>query len=166
MRKHRSWLMGLGIGLILGASMLQIMLIGKEQAGRVAGQEPISRERLQAEAKMAGFVLLPADEKRYTQQELDAKIAAAVSSSNDKTKSPPPAAKDGKEPRIVTLNVRSNMTLSIVAEELQKLGVIEDASDFVDKAESIEKKLGIGTAVFIGKPTYKQIMAELTRSKD
>ncbi|KIL35313.1 hypothetical protein SD71_14885 [Cohnella kolymensis] len=166
MRKHRSWLMGLGIGLILGASMLKVMLIGKEQAEMVAGQEPISRERLQAEAKMAGFVLLPVNEKRYTQQELDAKIAAAASSNNNKAKPAAPPAKQGKEPRIVTLNVRSNMTLSIVAEELQKHGVIEDAGDFMEKAESIEKKLKIGTAVFIGKPTYKQIMTELTRSKD
>lgn len=176
MRKYRSWLMGLGIGLILGASMLQLILIAKDQEQRVAGEQPISRERLDAEAKKAGLVILPADARTYTQEELDAKVAEAVAAaesskidSKSTPKLPPAQAKDtnrAKEPKIVTLNVRSNMPLSTVANELQKLGVIEDADDFVKKAESIATKLEIGTSVFVGKPTYKQIMAELTRSKD
>ncbi|MFB9273581.1 hypothetical protein [Cohnella cellulosilytica] len=70
MRKHRSWLMGFGIGLIVGAIMLQMITFAEKQ-GAPLTEEPMEAERLADEAKRAGLLLL-------TQEQLDERVRAAV----------------------------------------------------------------------------------------
>jgi hypothetical protein len=178
MRKYRSWLMGLGIGIILGASMLQLIRFAKDQAVMVAN-EPMTKEQLDTEAQKAGLVLSPVGQTMYTQDQLEAKVGEAVAAQKDgnialksqgksdknESSSSPSESPKSDDPKAVTLYIRKNMTLAEVAKKLEELGVIENAQDFIIKAEPIAKKLNIGTAVFTGKPTYKQIMAELSREK-
>ncbi|MFC5532484.1 hypothetical protein [Cohnella yongneupensis] len=196
MRKYRSWLMGLGIGLIVGASMLQLILAAKDQAGNKSGM-PLTRAQLEEEASKAGFVVYSANEKVYTEDELQAKLdeakkateqpAATPTASQEApstdnanttqqqdqtgTKAPEatpsasPSAPPAEDPVAVTLYVRPGMNLTEVANKLEELGVVEDAKDFIDKCWSISKDLEVGTAVFTGKPTYRDIMTELTRRK-
>jgi ABC-type transport system substrate-binding protein len=179
MRKYRSWFMGLGIGIILGASMLQVIQFAKNQAAMVAG-EPMTPEQLDTAAKNAGLVLLPAGQTMYTQDQLKAKIDEAVAAVRETGKTDNNGIKDSKgslkppapsqspeseDPKAITFYIRKNMTLSEVGKKLEELGVIDNAQDFIKKAEPIAKKLNVGTAVFTGKPTYERIMAELTREK-
>jgi hypothetical protein len=180
MRKFRSWFMGLGIGIILGASMLQVIQFAKNQAVMVAG-EPMTREQLVTAAKNAGLILLPASQTMYTQDQLNAKVDEAVASAVQKTGNtdpngnhdtkgalkPPAPSKSSEtvDPKAVTFYIRKNMTLTEAGKKLEELGVIDNAQDFIKKAEPIAKKLNVGTVVFTGKPTYVQIMAELTREK-
>lgn len=191
MRKHRNWLMGLGIGLILGASMLQLILVAQDKVSMVAN-EPLTREQLNVEAQKAGLVLL-------TEQQLNAKVDEAVAAAveaNENSGEPgaindsdaalkPPgttkeeAASEATNPeeavkpttdnvddeQKVTLFVNYGMTLTEVAEKLEELGVIEDADDFINHAWDISKKMSVGDAIFIGKPSYEQIKEELIRDK-
>jgi hypothetical protein len=169
MRKYRSWLMGLGIGLIMGASMLQVILIAKDSAVIVTDQT-LTREQLDEQARKTGLVLLTTDQLNA---KVDEAVAAAVQTKVDEntpspSKSVEPSSPDTTAPEVqkeVTLYIKSDMTLSEVANKLQELGIIKDANDFVTVASSISKKLSVGTAVFNGKPTYSQIMKELTRTK-
>jgi hypothetical protein len=167
MRKFRSWFMGLGIGIILGASMLQVIQFAKNQSVIVVG-ESMNREQLDTAAKNAGFVLLPAGQTMYTQDQLKAKVDEAVAAAVQDRAIKPPApsqSSESKEPKVVTFYIRKNMTLSEAGKKLEELGVIDNAQDFIKKAEPIAKKLNVGTAVFTGKPTFERIMAELTREK-
>jgi hypothetical protein len=168
MRKYRSWLMGLGIGLIMGASMLQVILIAKDSAVIVTDQT-LTREQLDEQARKTGLVLLTTDQLNA---KVDEAVAAAQTKENENTPSPSktvdpssPDATASEDHREVTLYIPNNMTLSEVAKKLQALGIIKDADDFATKAMSISKKLSVGTAIFFGKPTYTQIMKELTRTK-
>lgn len=167
MRKYRSWLMGLGIGLILGASMLQLILTAKGQAGKSAAM-PLTRDQIKEQASKEGFVVYAAEAKIYTEEELQVKVDEAVKQAELKTESaiPSPSASPAAEaPKVVTLNVRRGMTLTEVADKLEELGVVKDGDDFLDISSSIAKDLKIGTSIFIGKPTYREIITELTRSK-
>lgn len=187
MRKYRSGLMGLGIGLMIGASMLQLILAAQDQS------KPLTREQLEKKAEAAGYVVYSADKPLYTEEELQAKIEEAIqqaqkkaeaaeptSAPSDKQEIEPPAktspesdaspsaspgATDSEDPKATTLYVKTGMTLTEVAAKLEQLGVVEDGDDFLDKCWSIAKDLKVGTAVFTGKPTYRQIMTELTRIK-
>jgi hypothetical protein len=162
LRKHRNWLMGFGIGIILGACMLQLMNFAQAQDA----------------------ALSVSDAKTYTQVQLDAEVAkalAAAAALNDAQPKPTASASPapGKEPipsapsakgdaaeRVVVIDVTEGMYLTDVADKLQKLGVILNASDFVEKASAISNNLQVGTSTFRGKPSYKQIIAELTRTKN
>lgn len=180
MRKYRSWLMGLGIGLIVGASMLQLILAAKEQAGSIN-----TKEQLEEQASRAGYTVYPANVKMYTEEELQAKLDEAVKARQEAEATSPspspsteskepestesasesPSATAEEEPKATTLYVRPGMTLTEVAKKLEELGVVEDGDDFLDKCWSIAKDLEVGTAVFTGQPTYRAIMSELTRNK-
>ncbi|WP_391571550.1 hypothetical protein [Cohnella sp.] len=74
MRKHRSWLMGFGIGLIVGAIMLQMILFAEKQDAPLA-KEPLKAEELADEAKKAGLLLL-------TPEQLDARVNEARAEAN------------------------------------------------------------------------------------
>lgn len=192
MRKNRNWLMGLGIGIILGASMLQLINAAKDQSDNI----PPTREELQQQAEKAGFAVYPADEKLYNEEELQKKLDEAAkaepeaqpsddagrqedaSPSPSAESSPRPSdeapasdsvgepANDGsKDAEPVTLYVRPTMNLQQVAEELEKLGIVEDAEAFVEKAKPISKRLDPGTATFTPGMTDEDIMSELTRRK-
>jgi hypothetical protein len=160
--------MGLGIGLIMGASMLQVILIAKNSAVIVT-EQTFTREQLDEQARKTGLILLTTDQLNA---KVDDAVAAAQTQKNENTPSPSktvdPSSTDAAAPKVqgeVTLYIANNMPLSEVANKLQLLGIIKDANDFVTKASSISKKLNVGTAIFHGKPTYTQIMKELTRAK-
>jgi len=186
MRKYRSWLMGLGIGLIVGASMLQLILAAQDQT------KPLTKEQLEKKAAAAGYVLYSAEASVYTEEQLQEKIEEAVlqvqkkaeeaapaptgkqtsepaaeepSSESTEPATPSADAAAEDEPKATTLYVKPGMSLKAVADKLEQLGVVDDADDFVDKCWTIAKDLKVGTSVFTGKPTYRQIMTELTRLK-
>lgn len=176
MRKYRSWLMGLGIGLIIGASMLQLILVAQEQATIVA-DEPLTREQLDTAARKAGLVLLPVGEAVYSQAQLDAKVQEAVAAAQNGEDTPKATdntdhsesnvdAEEAEQPEPVTLYVRPKMSLTQVAIKLEELGVIDNADDFIAKARPISKELKVGNSVFSEKMTYQAIMDELTRKKN
>ncbi|MDB4868502.1 MAG: hypothetical protein JWR03_2835 [Cohnella sp.] len=175
MRKHRKWLMGFGIGVIIGACMLQLITFAQAQ----------------------DQALTIPDGKKYTQQQLDAEVAKALagaqkqpstsapgfgspdaskppkvepgSSQKPGTKEPAPSAASAKgdaQGRVVSIYISKDMYLNDVAARLKKLGVIDNVNDFLNQASSISKKLKIGTSTFQDKPTYKQIMDELIRPKN
>ncbi len=195
MRKHRSWLMGFGIGLMAGAIMLQMITFAERQGAPLA-EEQMEPERLADEAKKAGLLLL-------TQAQLDERIREAAAAGSKTAESPggsgeetggespdseassdpagseappedsePPAAEQGvadpspkTEPERVSLYIRYGMSLTEVGQELLKLGVIDDVKEFIEETRPVAKKMKVGTAVFKGKPTYQEIMDELVRKK-
>ncbi|MFC5702104.1 hypothetical protein ACFPVX_12455 [Cohnella faecalis] len=179
MHKYRSWLMGLGIGIILGASMLQLILLAKGlQTSEKNGSEAITREQFESYAKEQGLAFYPSAEKRYSEDELAAKIDAAIAALPEQTDRAQDAASpkadsaesNGKEPsdgssEEKSIRVEYNDTLIIVAGKLKDAGIIDDEADFLKQANSISKKLKVGTSTFTGKPAYSEIMKHLTGTK-
>lgn len=179
MRKHRSWFMGLGAGIVLGALLLQIITFAENQND--------SLDKLNGEIT-------------YTQKQLDEAVAKAVAdakaspaSSEGKSGSPSPSGSTSPSPTAspstspsespsasaspsssadadnqqeIVFYVYEGMDLRRVARTLQRLGLVEDAEDFVDASREIAGKIEVGTSRFKGKPTYEEIIAELTRPKD
>lgn len=87
--------MGLGIGLILGASMLQLILAAKEQAGNAA-ELPMTREQLEEEASRANFVVYPKDETLYTEEQLQVKLEEAAAKAETEKESEPEPSESAK----------------------------------------------------------------------
>lgn len=179
MRKRRGFIIGLGLGLMLGAAMLQLMLAA--DASRLPGA-PLTGEALKKEAAAQGFALVPAEEKTYTQQELDRAVAEAVrkaaasgggaAQKGGGTGAPAPASPDkatasSQKPAAekYAFYIRANATLAEVATGLKELGLIEDEEAFIRKAKPYSGKLRVGPSVFEGKPTFDRIIAEITRAK-
>jgi len=186
MRKLRKWLMGFGIGLIVGASMLQLITFAKDQAAKVT-EERLSPERIGEEADKAGLILLTREQLNARLEEAAAQAAPKTGKAEEEASPEPEASEkpndsepnatvppddsspEPEEPspsaETTSLYVAYGMSLTEVGEELQRLGLIGDVKDFIENARPIAKKMKVGTAVFSGKPSYEAIMDELVRKK-
>ncbi|MFC5472045.1 hypothetical protein ACFPPD_25520 [Cohnella suwonensis] len=190
MRKHRNWLIGLGIGIMLGSSMLQLITFAKDQTESVA-DVALTREQLNVQAEKNGLVLLTDEELQQRLEE--AATAAKTGAQGEAGKAEQPSASPSPEKEAApasespspsaaapnppdepvtsqsndkaTLYIGAGMSLTEVANGLKKLGIVDDAKDFVERARPIAKKMNVGNAIFTGKPTYDQIIAELVRKK-
>ncbi len=176
MRKHRKWWMGLGIGIVLGASMLQMILFAQEQERAL--QEAAEGPQLYSQAELDEAVALAAKEALRQAASEEPASGESVSDpglssgspstpSSDSSLSPPssPAVAEQSD-KIVSFYINPGMSLTAVARSLEQLGLIDDADDFMDEARSISKNIRTGTAIFTGQPTYEEIIHELIRKKD
>ncbi|XID95101.1 hypothetical protein ACF3MZ_11545 [Paenibacillaceae bacterium WGS1546] len=183
MRRHRAWLMGLGTGLIVGASMLQLITFAQDQENKLA-RPPLTEEQLAQEAGLAGFLLM-------TEAQLAARVDAAVAeamAARDEAADPvrnedeeeaepeedPEPAEQAPDRGVASqaseetysVYVKYGMTLTEVGNELKKLGLIDDVGEFIEHTREVATRMKVGNAVFAGKPTYEEIMTELTRKKN
>jgi len=181
--------MGLGLGIALGAMLLQLIDFAMEQPVLVAdGGKTYTQEQLDAAVDEAIRQLPPSSSSQAPTDEpgspgdgaalkppgsgtdgadpAGSGPAGTGPGTTDPGASTGPADGTTQERLIVAFYVNKNMDLRTVALSLKTLGVIDDADDFTQAARSISRKIEIGTAMFTGKPSYDEIIAELTRPKD
>jgi hypothetical protein len=157
--------MGLGIGLICGAVLLQLMSFGMnaslelpEEDDRSAGE--MTEEQWLALADRFGYVAVKAGERRYTQEELDAAVAAAREEGRR-------TAADAPEPEPTesyAILIRRGMNAQDVGEMLFVLGLIESVDEFNDymKSRGLTSRIRAGRYRFDGKPTLEEIASRIT----
>ncbi|MBB6732880.1 hypothetical protein [Cohnella zeiphila] len=168
MRKRRGWLIGLGLGLMLGASMLQLMDVARSAPQSVQlPNEPFSREELEKEAGAKGYKLVRDDGETYTKEQLDAAVAQAKKEAAD---SPAPLSSGEAEGDGMTKEldyyVPPGASLQEVASALLAMELIDDKDAFIKLAKPSGGKIRVGLCRFSGKPTPEEIVAELTRAKN
>lgn len=197
MAKRRGWLIGFGLGIALGAAVLQLMTAAQNAGSSVLPNAPLSQEQLSKEAEAQGYKLvsqMDGDAKIYTQEQLDAAVSQAKEEAAKASASPSangeataPNASDGgrsdsgkadgaqagsatpeetKAPDSTTFYVWQHATLQEVASALKSLGLVDDKDAFLRKAKPYSAKLRVGPCTFVGKPTYDEIIEELTRGKN
>ncbi|NBD22439.1 hypothetical protein [Paenibacillus glycinis] len=167
----RIFLFGLGIGIILGAGLLQLMLIGEKQADALNDAEPAARTYTQAELDKA-----VSDERGRIEAERNAQPASAVKS--DKPAQPAdeqvsePAVKtdtkhetserdpDASKPSRIIVRIPPNASVAETAALLSDRGVIPDTKAFIDLMR--KKTIRAGYFAFQGKLTLKQVGGIIT----
>ncbi|MFF2089039.1 hypothetical protein [Paenibacillus sp. NPDC058174] len=172
MLRNRMFLTGLGIGIIVGALLLQLLQIGE-----------------QSQAKL-GESLFAGEEKQYTQQELDTAVAAAreekaadkpssIPAGTEATTAPSPSAtpvastepekkpestekpQQTEEPEApvqeLVLQIKGGTNLTETAKLLAENGLIEDKAAFISAMK--RSKFRAGYFLFKGKPQLKEVIS-------
>lgn len=169
MRRHRKLLIGLGLGLMLGASLLELVNFSR-QSGPSALEW--TEEQFLEQADRFGYRVFPADAQIYTQADVDRMIREA-GERNAESAGPPPETEAPREdaqdePPVLTLPIPPGMSLTEAAEGLLVLGVLTDRKDleeFLQFAWPKSGRLQPGIAVFRTQMTHEEILAELLRRK-
>lgn len=178
MMKNRHFMLGLGIGLIVGSLLLQIMMIGQRQPTLLT-----TREQVEQAAASLNLRVIEQDQELLTEEEWQTKSkennAGKAADSKNETVQPakpqtpeqPAEPKKGtevsapqadnpqtkapeqpNEPKTayVQFTITSGSKLSDVAAGLQKAGVIEDKKAFVEEAVSqkVNYKIRSGSFTF------------------
>jgi len=183
----RSLLLGLGIGLVAGALLLQLMLVGREQSERLADIDRLSGEDALYTQSEVDALIAEAEERlrRQLGQEpagegTDAGNAVDRPSDEGAREGDPPSGAgdpavnesgqhgekesgdaDGADSAI-EVRIRPGMTLTETAELLESEGVIEDANALMELMARMSTKIRAGYYTFTGNETLEEIRTILT----
>jgi hypothetical protein len=172
--KNKMYLNGLGVGLIAGAILLQLMIVSKEASSKFSAAETMSSgkpqvtgsappadadlQKLKAEAAKS-FQVFDKNVKLYTQAELDAELQKKLKEEKDKsTAGTPTAAKR------TYIYIQPSLPASSVAELLYKAEIVTDRRALEEELvkQNVVNKMQVGFHVFEGMPNMQQVIKNLT----
>jgi hypothetical protein len=161
--KNRAMMSGIGIGLIAGAILLQVMLAAKGAgtapsalAGKTPPDEMDPKQLKEAAAKY--YQVFEKNEKVYTQAEVDKKVQEALNAQRNQAAAAAPAAE-----KKVAVYISPGLIASQVAELLYRSGVVTDRNAFEKllNEQQITSKIQVGYHVFEGTPEPQQVINAL-----
>lgn len=101
MIRNRTFMMGLGLGLLLGALLLQLMILG-QGAGRPAGEAPsaasLTKEELEQQAETMDLKVVGKEDKLMTEEEWKQQMVEQSSVPKGDAAKAPKASDEGKQP--------------------------------------------------------------------
>ncbi|WP_211745918.1 hypothetical protein [Paenibacillus sp. Marseille-Q4541] len=188
MIKNRSFLMGLGIGIIVGTLILQLALIG-QGAVSSGGDKALSRSELEAQAETLNLKVYDANQEVMTEEEwtslkMEPDGSQKEGSKTDEVSASPkkPATPKNEEPvepkqpttkktskpdeadTVVRYRVIPGATLNDVADHLTSLHVIQDRDAFTKEAnrQKVNTKIQTGTYEFVQNESVSSVIQKIT----
>ncbi|TLS49821.1 endolytic transglycosylase MltG [Paenibacillus antri] len=137
MASRKTYLYGLGTGLIAGSLLLQLASIGQSATSALTEAE------LQAAATAGGYVLKDARMAWFNESEVEARVAeavekaleeAAAGAGDEKTAEPaeqPAEAPPAEAAKIYAFTIAEGTELTTVAKLLYELGLVSDYNGFL-----------------------------------
>ncbi|GIO36133.1 hypothetical protein J41TS12_09940 [Paenibacillus antibioticophila] len=195
MIRNRSFMLGLGVGLIAGALLLQLMLLGQGSFSRAQTREEVERAAALLDLKVVEeHEELMTKEEWKAQEQLGSELepegdapSVTFPDSPDLPDSPDspssPSADDendgtsseesgfmedlANQGSYIEYKIAGGMTLSGVADGLLQAGVISDKDEFLKQATArkINYTVRAGTYQFLAGEDYASIIKKLSPSK-
>ncbi|MDU0201328.1 MULTISPECIES: hypothetical protein [Paenibacillus] len=168
MLKNRSYLLGIGTGIIVGALLLQVMSVRASAPGKSGlALDEMDPQKLKEETAKY-YQVFDLGTKMYTQAEVDASVQKKVKEETDKLA----AAKPQDQPKTETVvrtvvYVQPNLDATAVSELLVKSGLITDRKAFATELQKQggNSKLQVGFHVFEGQMDMQQVVSNLITSQ-
>lgn len=162
MFKNKQFMSGLGIGLILGAALLQLMLAAApvDTPASREGADAAILDRLRADSDKLGYQLLPKNAKVHTLEELEQIRAKAAEEERDKWAEQP--AQNSEVARAVYISDR--MDAFQTAELLALAGIWPDSGGLVRELtdKRLTTRIRAGAYQFQPLVTLEEIIAQIT----
>jgi hypothetical protein len=161
--RNRSYVLGIGIGIIVGALLLQIMSVRASAPGQSRlGMDEMDPQKLKDEASKY-YQVFDKNTKVYTQTELDTAVQKKVKEETDKLAAAKPQASAPESIHKVIIYVQPNLDATAVSELLVKSGVITDRKAFVTELEKQggNTRIQIGFHVFEGALDIQKVVSNL-----
>jgi hypothetical protein len=175
----RPFLFGLGSGMIIGAVLLQLMLVGERQsdAGRLSGlagetktytQEELDKRIAEERDKVREQLLEETEKAKNAEQQMAAGSDSGEGPPSSGQSPPKQASQSAAKPvpkeeqRKVIVRIPPNTGLSDAAELLEANGVITDKQSCIDLMRSGNGKIRAGYFAFEGKLTPARVKQIVT----
>lgn len=164
MFRNRTFLLGVGTGVVVGALLLQMMSVRAGAPGQTGlTLDEMDPQKLKEEASKY-YQVYDKSTKMYTQAEVDASIQEKVKEETNKLA----AAKPTEQPKVervqrTVIYVQPNLDATAVGELLVKSGLITDRKAFADELakQGGNTKLQVGFHIFEGQMDMKQVVTNL-----
>jgi hypothetical protein len=168
MLNNKSLLYGLGIGLITGALLLQLMMISNPSASKSLNPSvvPVSvseMDRVQLkEAAAKYYQVFDVDQKMVSQTQVDSMVQQKVKEEKDKQATQQPPGKEAVKETYVYIS--SGLNAGNVGDLLFRSGVITDRKAFEDMMaqQQLNEKIVAGVHVFKGLVELASVVSNIT----
>ncbi|NEW05575.1 hypothetical protein GK047_06020 [Paenibacillus sp. SYP-B3998] len=159
MFKNRSYLLGIGTGIIVGALLLQIMSARPAAVGPGTTFDEMDPLKLKEQASKY-YQVFDKETKLFTQADFDAGVKTKLKEETDKLLASKPQAQQQTK---IVVYVQPNLDATAVTELLIKTGIISDRKAFTAELEKQggNFKIQVGPHVFEGVLDMKQVVANL-----
>ncbi|MHA0855994.1 hypothetical protein [Paenibacillus sp. CMAA1364] len=190
MMRSRSFMSGLGVGLIIGAALLQLMLVGERQANVIdtPSEVTLTREQLEEQAKELDLEVVDSSDQLMTEEqwkqlklqegaEPTGKSTEAPNAPSSPTKpkenddelattniqSPKDPVVEPKNKVVVNYKIDKGRNLTEVAKGLEQVGVITDTNQFIKEAsrQKVNTKIREGNYSFAKGESYQSIISKI-----
>ncbi|RKN86493.1 hypothetical protein [Paenibacillus ginsengarvi] len=166
MFKNRLFLYGLGLGLIVGAVLLQLMLkVDQFENGSPDPASAATAEQLQAWADKLNYKLYPKEQTIYTEKDLETIRAKIAEEERTKLAAQAPGSLPQAPAKTVhSIYISERMEAYNVADMLVKAGMFTDASQFISALaqKKMTTRIRAGSYTFEGPVTIDDIIAKIT----
>jgi len=163
MASRKTYLYGLGTGLIAGSLLLQLASIGESGAGT------LSEDELEAAAAASGYVLKDARIAWYNESEVEARVAKAVEQALAEAGTAPAPApgtttEAGEPAKVYAFTIAEGTELTTVARLVYELGLVSDYNGFLleMKERGLAGKIQAKHYRFDAVPTEEELIQALT----
>ncbi|PYI50396.1 hypothetical protein [Paenibacillus flagellatus] len=172
MFKNRTFLYGLGFGLIAGAVLLQLMFKVDELENRPLEQtQPATVDQLQAQADKLNYKVVPKDQSVYSDKDIEAirqKAAEEERAKLAKTQQPanPGASQPAAAKTIRSVYISDRMDAAAVADLFVKAQIVTDANSLVAALRDTKSttRIRAGSYSFEDNTPIADIVAAITIS--
>jgi hypothetical protein len=169
--KNRIYLFGLGVGLIAGAILLQLMNAAQSASTTYSNpavetsnttMDQLDPQKLKQEASKV-FQVFEKNEKVYTQKDFDTELQKKLKEERDKLAADAPSGSSTATKRTI-LYIQPNLPASAVTEILFKAGIVSDRRALEEALTNQQamNKMQVGYHMFEGSLTNEQIVKLLT----
>lgn len=145
MIKNRHFMLGLGFGLIIGALLLQLMMIGQRTVGGL-----YTKEEVQKAATRIGLKVVETDQELLTKEEWQAKEkdgSGGQSGAEPKETENPSTPSDPKKPATPVKPTQPSSKGSKPAAKAEPSGASTPTAPEKPKATSVEYKIAYGSTL-------------------
>jgi hypothetical protein len=155
--KNKTYVYGLGVGLIAGAILLQVMLQASMDTKQYQSAPVEEMDPLQLKEQAAKYYqVFEKDTKLYTEAEFAKQLQDRVQEEKAKL-----VASGSAEPtKIVAVYIQPNLTATAVSEVLYRSGVIRDRQALENELykQNATFKIQVGVHLFEGTPDLQQVI--------
>lgn len=160
MINNRPLLVGVGVGLIAGVLLLQLMSV-TAPSGAAAGPKEMDRQQLK-DAASQYFNVYEKDQKLYNQSQVDALLQQKLKEGENT----PDLAQPSSETVVAAtyIYISKGLTAGNVADLLVTSGVISDRKAFVEamQKQQLNDKIVAGVHTFRGPQELSQVLTNIT----
>lgn len=163
MFKNRLFLYGLGLGLIAGAVLLQLMMkVDDLENGALT--QTMTMEQLQAQADKLNAKIVPKEQTVYSGKDIEAVKQKAIEDERNKLAAQNASAPPPPTATIKTVYISELMNAYQVADMFVKAGILSDAPTLVSSLsqKKLTTRIRAGSYSFPESATVDDIIAKIT----
>ena len=164
MFKNKVFVYGLGVGLIAGSVLLQLMFNVEEMENRTIQQGGTAAvEQLQAEADKLNYKVVPKDQKTYSDKDIESIRQKAAEEERGKL-AVQPVPQQLQPKTVSSVYITEQMNAYHVADMLLKANLITDSNGFVSalRDKKLTTRIRAGSYSFDSGASVDDIISRIT----